>query len=376
MTRATRIDVLRSLGATPAEAEELLRYNDNAFTLPDLTTLSLPLADEPFVAAWAAYVDEARRRGAVPALRHRLRQFCFPVASGISQAPEYIAATCRGRVPTGTPGLAFEAPERVRLFLHPTPAGRIPVLLLEHRADFVMAVRALTRRNEPVAVPNAQGAVMVAGYNNWDRVDLLRTLFERGDLEAERAWTWGDVFRAIRERKELYQDCFILLGIGPYSAVDAIDLGLGDAEWNRLSSVIRLEHECAHYIMRRILGSIGHGLRSELIADYAGISAAVGRFRADWFLRFLGLENPERFRVGGRLEKYRGTPGLSDGAFSMLQALARRAAYTVEAADRAVAAAVNGMGADRRTRMILALATLTLEELAAETATDRLRKLL
>lgn len=50
----------------------------------------------------------------------------------------------------------------------------------------------------------------------------------------------------------------------------------------------------------------------ELIADYAGIVAAWGRYRADWFLRFVGLEDYPRYREGGRLQNYRrgAGPGL------------------------------------------------------------------
>src|SRR6266699_559168 len=363
MSLAVRTEVLRQLGATPDQSIELLAYNEAGFKVPaQLPTLPLP--DEPFVAAWADYLEDARQRGAVPALRNRLRQFCFPVASGISQTPEYVAATRRGIVPGSGPGLVFGAPQRIRLFLHPTLAGRIPVLRFEHRDDFVPSVRALTKRNEPMDVPEAQGALMVAGYNNWDRIDRLRILFERGDLEAEGAREWGDVFRAVRKRRELYQDCFILLSVGPYSAVRARDFGLSDREWRRLSDVISLEHECAHYVTRRVFGTLGKGLHGELIADYTGITAAVGRFRADWFLRFMGLEDPTQYRRGGRLERYRGSPPLSDGAFTVLQHLVRRAAQTVEAVDRMVVARCDERA--RRIRVMLALSVVTLEELAGE----------
>ncbi len=75
-----------------------------------------------------------------------------------------------------------------------------------------------------------------------------------------------------------------------------------------------------------------NSLLDELIADWAGITAAAGRFRADWFLRFMGLEEEGRYRAGGRLENYRGKPPLSDGAFKVLQSLVRNAARKLEAA--------------------------------------------
>jgi hypothetical protein len=75
-------------------------------------------------------------------------------------------------------------------------------------------------------------------------------------------------------------------------------------------------------------------LLDELLADYAGIVGAAGRFRADWLLRFLGLEEFPRFRAGGRLEVYRGDPPLSEGAFRVLGAVAHAAARELERFDR------------------------------------------
>jgi hypothetical protein len=369
----TRAAVLAELGAGAAAADELLACNANPFTLPGPGAPPLPLPDEPFVAAWAEYADDARRRGVVAVLRERLPQLRFPVTAGISETPEYQAAVRRGVLPDeGGPGLAFASPDGIHLDLVPTAAGRIPVLLFEQRADYVAALRAFTRRNEPAPVPDAQGALMVAGYNNWDRVARLRAAFERGALEAGEARTWAEAFPLLRERRELYQDAFILLSAGPYSGVPAGEMGMDAEAWRRLSVVIRREHECAHYFTRRVLGSMGGRLLDELMADYAGIAAAAGRFRADWFLRFMGLEHPADYRAGGRLESYRGT--LSDDAFRVLQALVRRAAATLEAVD-STRDAEDG-GAAGRTRMLLALAGFTLEELAAPDAADGLRSAL
>jgi hypothetical protein len=112
-------------------------------------------------------------------------------------------------------------------------------------------------------------------------------------------------------------------------------------------------------------------LLDELMADYAGLVVAAGRFRADWFLRFLGLEDFPRYRPGGRLDLYRGDPPLSDGAFRRLQRTVYEAAHRVESFD-----------AERRSPPTLtetaltlaALATFRLDELAAEGAESRLRQ--
>ena len=45
--------------------------------------------------------------------------------------------------------------------------------------------------------------------------------------------------------RELYQDRFILLSDGPYSAVPAADLGLDDAEWRRRIDSLRVTNAFA-----------------------------------------------------------------------------------------------------------------------------------
>lgn len=372
-TVALREEVLRGHGAGDAEVAELLAYNDNAFRLegapgPD----AFPLPDEPFVAAWEGYAAESERKGVLPVLREHLVQLRFPVRAGISGTQEYAAATRRGVLPDADVdgGLALDAPDALRLFLHPTAAGRIPVLVAGCRADLVALLRALARRGEPDPVPASMGATAIGGYVNWGRVAELRHRFEAGELEAGGAADWSSALAWMRERRELYQDRFVLLAPGGYSGVAASELGLGEEEWLRTSLAIRLEHECAHYFTRRVLGSMRNALHDELIADYAGIVGAAGRFRADWFLHFMGLEHPSAYRFGGRLESYRGKPPLSDGAFAVLQALVRSAARNLEQGDRRIWSAP---GAEPHlSAMILTLASFTLEELAAPGADDAL----
>ncbi len=80
-----------------------------------------------------------------------------------------------------------------------------------------------------------------------------------------------------------------------------------------------------------------NNLLDELIADYQGIVAAVGHYRADWFLRFVGLESFPNYREDGRLQNYRGQPPLSNQAFKILQALVVAAAQNLEQFDRTFA---------------------------------------
>src|SRR6185295_247939 len=103
--------------------------------------------------------------------------------------------------------------------------GRLPVLVAPHRPDFEALVRALSRRNEPSPVPRSQGACIVAGYVNWERVARLRAAFEAGEDTGLAGASWGEAYATLRDRRELYQDRFVLLSDGPYSGVPAEDMG-------------------------------------------------------------------------------------------------------------------------------------------------------
>lgn len=376
MSRDLQDSLLTALGASPGEAAELRDYNRNVFDLGGLSPETrFPLPDEPFVAFWESVAAESRSRGAFAVLRERLPQFAFPIRAGISRTEAYQAATRRGVPIESTPeatGLELAHPEAVEVALHTSPAGRIPLLIARRRPELIALIQALTRKNEPEPVPLAQGALMISGYNNWCRIRELRSRWEALEPTARETATWNEEFQRIQAHKDLYQDRFILLSDGPYSAVPAADLGLGEDEWRELSLVIRRDHECAHYLTRRLFGSMRNNLLDELMADYAGLVGAVGRFPAAWFLRFLGLEDFPHYRAGGRLDIYRGDPPLSDGAFRVLQRLIRKAALNLERFDGPLAAAPRSPGETAVT--LAALATFRLEDLAAPGAEERIEQ--
>lgn len=370
-----RAAVLRAHGARGREVDELLAYTRNDFTLPDDAALERSASDEPFVATWERYAAEAEVLGAAEALRRRLVQLRFPVATGISTSAAYRAATRRGELDAlPDDALTFERPEAMRILIHPTAAGHIPVVVTGARADFVSLVRALVHRNEPVAIPDAMGACIVAGYNNWDRVAALRARWARERRGRFPGAEWATEFRRIVPLTALYQDRFILSSSGPYSAVPAYAMGLDDEAWQALSLTIRLEHECAHYVTRRVLGSMRNSLLDELIADFMGITAAAGRYRADWFLRFMGLERFPHYRHGGRLENYRGEPPLSDGAFTVLASVVRAAALQLERYDSRRSPRERSAG--RSARTIAAIAMTGLERVASASGAESLGSML
>jgi hypothetical protein len=369
MAAADRLAAWRTLGATPAEAEELAAYaHIPLHDQPAPTAASWQRPEPACVETWERYVEEAASEGVAATLRRRLVQLQFSIATGISESAGYRAATRRGILANDDPlrqPIPFVRPEGLCLFLHPTVVGRVPVVATDHRDDFESLVRALTERNEPVPIPPSMGACIVAGYNNWDRIATLRRQWAAsgGDDSND---GWAEEFRRVVPRKELYQDRFILLSSGPYSATPAVALGLSQSDWADISFRIRLEHECAHYFMRETFGSMRNALLDELVADFAGMIAATGEFRSDWFLRFLGLESYPSYRESGRLHNYRGS--LSGGAFGVLRSIACRAARNVESFQ----VRFERTSMTERAHAMTALAWIGLEGLASDSATELL----
>lgn len=337
-------------------------------------SFTLPLDDEPFVPVWVGYAREATDSGVFNTLQSHIARLRFPIRAGMSLEDDYRAATLRGKTTQGmvhATGLKLRAPNQVRLFLHPTAAGHIPVIVAAQREDFVSLIQALSGKNEPIPIPDSMGASMIAGFNNWERVAAHRESWamrratsakasgESFDANAE----WPQEFARLVPQYALYQDRFIVLQEGYYSAVTPAELQLDDATWRALSLTIRLEHECAHYLTLRVLGSMNNSLHDELVADYAGIVAATGKFRADWFLRFMGLENYPAYREGGRLQNYRGTPPIADAEFVTLQRQAFYAAQAIERFDNAIAA--ESVDIQSRARVLLVIASQSLKVLAS-----------
>jgi hypothetical protein len=320
--------------------------------------LVLPLADEESVHEWREYAGEATAMGVEQTLKAHLPQLNFPVRPGMSEEPEYRRATRTGAAFAGmasATGLEFERPEALELLIHPTVAGHIPILITGARSDFESLLRAFLYRNEPRAIPPSMGAAMIAGFNNWGRVAKLRAAFEAahpGSSESD----WLEEFGRIKPQRHLYQDRFILVSDSPYSGVSE--------EKRALGLIIRYEHESTHYMTKRLLGSMKNNLLDELIADYAGITAAAGVFRADWFLRFMGLEGFPRYREGGRFQNYLSEPPLPADCVALEQALLVAAANhlaTFAESHREHLASPRGSAL-----MPIALCRLTLEELASE----------
>lgn len=373
MSTIHRATILSKFGATLAQIDELLAYNNNNFTY---LQSHHQLASEPHLATWRNYLEIAETQGVFNTLKSQLVQLQFPIQHGISELENYRAVTRKGvpyqRVPEAT-GLILKQPDNLELKIHESLVGPIPVIVAGCRTDFVKLIQALTRRNEPVAIPASMGASIIRGYNNWGRITQYREKWQDSYTHITSESDWQQEFQNLIPQKNLYQDCFIVLSQGAYSAVQAAEIGLDEATWLRKSLVIRLEHECTHYVTGRLFGSMRNNILDELIADYRGIVAATrGEYFSDWFLRFIGLENYPHYREGGRLENYFGVPPLTLGSVRILQALVRQAACNLQLFhDRHRDQLLKS---EHQLQLLTKLTMLTLEEIA-EPENSRLQRL-
>jgi hypothetical protein len=357
--------VLESKGIAPAAFDAIFAYTNKPDTFHKPESLpQFPLGDEPHVAVWEGYAKEATRGGAVNALQRHFAQMRFPIRLGMSEEPAYRDATRKGkREEPGAAGAgpAFVRPDSLDLRVYETIAGRVPILVSAHRRDFVTLVQAFTERNEPNDVPASMGACIVNGLNNWDRVAAYRSHWELEHQDEAMAGGWSEEFKRMAANKSLYQDRFIILSRGPYSAIEAGTVRMNEDDWLAKSLVIRREHECTHYFTYRVFRTMRNNLLDELIADFVGLVRAFGGYRDDLARIFLGLEAFPAIRPGSRIEVYRGD--LSDAALSAVAGLCVDATHNLQKLAEANPDLADDLPALART--IFSLYLLTLEELAS-----------
>jgi len=363
-----RSEILIKFGAKGQEIHELLAYNTNRFNVDDGLSKYINLfdgnnvVDEPVASAWEYYVQQAQEIGAFNVLKKYFVQFNFPIQRGINESQQYKDATLRGIIPkqNSDSGLMLKSPKRLSIYMRRSMGGRIPILYTSEREDFITLVRVFAMKNQPIKIPDSMGACMVKGYNNWDRIEKYKAKWLQTHCQAE----WGGQLQYLsKNEKELYQDTFIILSNNPYSAVEAKYLNLSEEKWKELSLIIRAQHESAHYFVNRFFGAAKNNAIDEIIADYMGIKTALGYFDPEWFLRFVGLEGYPEYRQGGRLENYKGTPPISEGAFKVLQKLVWHATYNIKNIDCEKLGKYKHIK-DKDVRVLSALCSMTLEEMA------------
>jgi hypothetical protein len=343
--------------------EEVLRYCETPFRTPRVPPPVLPLADEPHVADWSRYLLEA---GDHPFdfLQDRLPQLAIPVRTGVSKTHAYREVTRRGTAFSSAAfdgRLSLDEPRALRVTIQGHPAGALPVLSTPNRRDFGTLYFALACRHEPRSLGSSVNAQMIAGLVNWDRLRRYRECWSsrQSGKNAARAWP-AEMARVTSKERWRFLDRVLLVCEQPYSDVSATELGLAmsEAEWLDRSRVLRVEHEFTHYATKRVFGVMRANLLDEILADFMGLTRALGRFEARWFLRFLGLEGLPLIRGGGRVHTY--TTGLSPDAVTLLCEVVVEAAAGVETLARRWYSEAGSL------RFFLALSSLSLDLIAGD----------
>lgn len=311
-------------------SSKLAAYVENKFSLSKTRPDALS-TDEPYIQSWAAYDTT----NAFELLTTCYPQLCFPVQEGINKTQPYIDAVLKGKTQdvTSINKLGLTRPESIQIEVYKSMAGSVLVVYVYDSQDFEKITQCLLHKNNPVPIPQSMGAFLANGLVNWNRLNRLKMNWVPGNA----AETWSQAFsKTILPIPGLYKDRVIVLSRKPYSNVSAEALTLDQEEWLAHSLTIRLEHECTHVYTLKRYGCAANNLHDELIADYVGISRALGKYSREWMLAFMGLENYPIYRKGARLENYIGDVSLSAQEFKQLTEIVKSAIETIAQFDMAL----------------------------------------
>ncbi len=178
----------------------------------------------------------------------------------------------------------FKDPDSIRLEIFDSFAGAIPMIYTGSTADFEALITNIVHKGERPENIGQTGASFVSGKSTR----------------------------------------FIMLSNKSYSNVPADELALDKENWAEKSILIRRSHECTHYYTKQVYGISNNILHDELMADFIGLYDAFGFYKAEWFLRFMGVIEGS----GGRLVVY--TEWLSERVKQAVTEVLCDAAYGLE----------------------------------------------
>lgn len=181
--------------------------------------------------------------------------------------------------------LVFRSPRTVEMKIYDSFAGRIPIIYVRDPTDFEQLVTNVAYKGVRPENISQTGASFISG-------------------------------RTTR---------FIILSAKPYSNVPASELGINnDSDWLEGSMLLRRGHECTHYYTKQTYGIANNILHDEIMADFIGMYEAFGYYKAEWFLRFMGLIEGS----GRRVVFY--TKDLSPNVVMAVSELLTKIAYRLE----------------------------------------------
>lgn len=143
----------------------------------------------------------------------------------------------------------FKSPSEIDIRVYDSFAGKVPIIYVQDTNDFEHLVTNMVYKGERPDNITKIGASFVFG-------------------------------KTIR---------YIILSAKPYSNVPANELGIDVDEWREKSLLLRRDHECTHYFTKQTYGVAENKLHDELMADFIGMYNAFGFYKAEWFLRFMGI---------------------------------------------------------------------------------------
>ncbi|MEL7060423.1 MAG: hypothetical protein AAGN46_10395 [Acidobacteriota bacterium] len=224
-----------------------------------LRQLDCPLGDEPWTGVW--------------------RRAAAQIADGRGDAVAFLEE----HLGLDAGAAPWAARSTIVLEVHAAWAGALPTITAPARADFERLVQsqAALRGGRRPRVPPTLGALLVTGLGRRRSADA-----------SDRS---SDAARAADER-------LVLLSEGPYAGV--LPPGRDPEPWRRTSWSLRLEHEAAHALFRRVFGRTPRRLLDEVLADWVALLRVEGAYDPDLAKQLLGVE--AEAPDGGRLEVYLG----------------------------------------------------------------------
>ena len=280
------------------------------------------------------------------------------LAPGEEGAQLYPDVVLRGKLPENRELIHFHGSDMDNWRMVETPAGEVRVVTLGDRSDFIAFLQIMGSRCNPEPIPPTQGAVLIDGLINRGKIDQHKVDFYQAAKEEGRQepdlFEWIEEYNRFTADKRNYTESMIVLSVGPYSGtpVEAVNevlkntglesdkdslqgkaeglhaqrAGMSPEDWLGFSQTIRLYHECAHFVCRRLFPDKIHAVKDELVADAVGIYAAFGCFIRELSELFLGIRDGRY--IGGRLENYTDDPNallpMIDEVLSCLEAAAKK----------------------------------------------------
>lgn len=246
---------------------------------------------------------------AIESLVKRFPQLYVAPAEGAQEAHRKAAG--RGIAPEGANLEHFVGSEEDELRLVSTPAGSVEVLFLKLREDFETFLRIVGNKAQPVEIPRTIGAITYQGLADWGKVAKAYTSYkESGGTD------WHTEFARLAKEPRAFRTELVVISEGPYSNIDASRTPFDASTWLELSREIRLHHECAHVVCRRLMPTDILPVWDEVTADVTGLLCATKRYDAELAALFLGTS--DEGYCGGRLYEY-----LDDDQRTRIDELAR-----------------------------------------------------